>query len=170
MSRDDLNHIIENAVLAGKGIGKQAFKRSEQLENEFNYFMKKFHIVSPTGKKIIRVDRQGDGRFGAPRGHRIHTGIDWECDVGQDTYAMIQGRVVRNTVVYEGENWQGIELRNDLFICRMSYLVPDLTLIGTHVMAGHRVGTAQDISKKFGGGMKPHIHATIFFNYEGFLR
>jgi hypothetical protein len=167
---EQMNDIVRNAIQVGKGLGSQLITRSKQLEDEYSEFMARWHIVSPTGRRIIRVDSQGDGVFGSPRGARIHTGIDWECHVNQDIYSMIDGRIVRSLTVYPGENWVGVEIANRDLICRECYINPDESLIGKEVKAGDIIGSAQNITLKYGGGMLPHIHGVIFLNYEGFLK
>ena len=38
---------------------------------------------------------------------------------------------------------------------------PDNSLLGKNVSQGQPIGEAQDISKKYGGDCKPHIHWQI---------
>ena len=165
----ELNHLVRNAIQSMESLGIAVENRAKQLEDEYNDFASRWHIVSPTGRNTIRVDSQGDGIFGASRGVRIHTGIDWKCNPNQDIHSMLNGRVVRIFTVYPGENWQGVEIASPDLICRILYVVPDESLVGQEVRAGDIIGAAQDISQRYGRGMLSYVHAEIFLNYEGLI-
>jgi hypothetical protein len=106
-------------------------------------------ISSPT-RLGVRSDPDGFGYYGAPRGkHRKHNGTDYICAAGQDIYCpILSGKIVRRAL--------GKHIAVMLF-----YFDVWEHLIGKYVNRGEEMGLAQDISQKYGGSMKPHIHLTV---------
>jgi hypothetical protein len=119
-------------------------------------------MISPTGL-WIRSDRLGDGHFGARRdgGRRNHAGTDFECAPGNPVFAPIAGRIVREARPYSDGDYSGLLIQNSQISIKMFYFEPDTSLIGTFVTEGAVIGTAQDISKRYGKAMTPHIHLQI---------
>ena len=73
-------------------------------------------FVNPTGKGI-RNDKKGLGHHGAPRGHRKHDGVDFECSkqfdiwshLGQDILMPVDGIIVRESLPYKDDlDWSHI--------------------------------------------------------------
>jgi hypothetical protein len=52
-------------------------------------------------------------------------------------------------------------MKNDRMFIKMFYPEPDQFLIGSDVNEGDRIGIAQNIATKYGGGMIPHIHLQV---------
>ena len=50
---------------------------------------------------------------------------------------------------------------NKMFEGRLWYFEPYKSLIGRWVDGGAAIGTAQDVSEKYGGGMLAHVHFQI---------
>ncbi len=119
-------------------------------------------IQSPTGKGI-RSDPAGDGHFGASRGSRIHNGADFECVPDQLVTCPIEsGVLVRESRPYADDSrYKGVVIRSDRIHIKMFYCEVLDRLVGTKVRQSQPIAVAQDISKKYGGGMKPHIHLQI---------
>ena len=117
-------------------------------------------MVNPTGGKI-RNDKAGVGLFGASRGGRRHRGVDLLCVPGQAVLAPISGVYRRIAYPYSGnKEYLGVCLQNSKCEIKLFYVRPFIS-VGKKIKAGDAIGTAQDISKKYGGGMKPHIHMEI---------
>jgi murein DD-endopeptidase MepM/ murein hydrolase activator NlpD len=115
-------------------------------------------MINPTGREI-RFDSKGSGAFGASRGSRMHKGTDYLCSPGQDVYSPISGHVMRVAYPYADDpNYSGILIQSENIGIKMFYFEPFLHLVKQRVNAGDVIGVAQDISKKYGGDMKPHIH------------
>jgi len=123
------------------------------------------YLVNPTGRKI-RNDSRGAGYYGVRRtktvdGHQIeyrHDGTDYEAEVGQEVvmpFTALVEREAKPCVGYSGVYLVGRRCKAKLF-----YVQPDPCLIGTTVNIGHRVGVAQDISRKY-PGVTPHVHLRI---------
>lgn len=128
-------------------------------------------MFNPTGRQI-RTDSRGSGHYGSSRGAgKMHKGTDFICEPGQEVRAPISGHIVRIAKPY-GRNSQGslehalpeysgVLIQNETMAVKMFYFEPLAVLIGKRVKAGNIIGTAQDISEKYGPGMKPHIHVQV---------
>ena len=118
-------------------------------------------MINPTGKKI-RNDREGFGYYGAPRGHRVHKGTDFECDPFQEVKAPISGVVTRKVYAYADDpQWTGVEIEGERGVVKLLYINPLNNILGKTVSAGDIVGYAQDISKRYSPDMTPHVHLEI---------
>lgn len=120
-------------------------------------------MISPTGKGL-RSDIAGDGAFRSKRGSKLHRGMDFLCDPGQDVVSPISGIAIRLARPYADDSiYSGIVLGNSMIQVKMFYLVPKAKILGTRVSRGDIIGIAQDISAKYGkhSGMLPHIHVEV---------
>jgi len=117
---------------------------------------------NPTDGKV-RHDQAGSGSWGSPRGNRRHKGVDFACEPGQPVYSPITGKVKRVAYPYsDTQEYAGVVVENSRIIIKMFYLHPYKNVIGKNVVAGQKIGTAQDITKRYDGqGMTPHIHLQI---------
>jgi len=118
-------------------------------------------IYNPTGLGI-RSDPAGDGHFGASRGNRKHEGLDFLVAPGQIVKAVIAGKLVRAYPYVDDVIFAGCRLWGKDFMAKMFYFIPHEKLIHEDVLAGEEIGIAQDISAKYGGGMKAHIHVGLY--------
>jgi len=119
------------------------------------------NIISPTGLGI-RNDSMGFGYYGAPRGSRMHKGTDFLCIPGQDVVCPIpSGKIIREARPYIYERYSGCLIQGHKIAIKMFYLDIWAHLIGKTIKQGEVIGIAQDISKKYGTDMKPHIHLSI---------
>jgi hypothetical protein len=115
---------------------------------------------------MLRKDKAGSGEFKAPRGSRLHAGQDYRCTPGQWVFAPISGILTRGLYVYPQDFlWKGVEIANEIMtglVCKLFYVEVLEHKIGTLVVAGEKVGRAQDITLKYSGqGMLPHVHMQI---------
>ncbi len=122
------------------------------------------NLVSPAGGvcRLRGEDAWGAGAFGAPRGERLHRGVDIEVRPGRPVFAPFPGRVVRRADPYGDDDrfaglllagdgaWAGVEAK--LFYLRGEP--------GRTVKAGEAIGRAQDIGARY-PGITPHIHLEI---------
>jgi len=116
-------------------------------------------IISPTGKKTIRIDSAGSGKFGAPRGSRKHSGIDLEVEPGQPIMAPMKCLIKRKAIPYaDTPYYSGVLLIDGPVQIKLFYFDPDLSKIGSMVEQGEVIGVAQDISERYGPQMIPHLH------------
>lgn len=118
-------------------------------------------MISPTGKGI-RVDSEGDGNYGTSRGDRVHNGIDYESNMGQEVVAPFDMRITRVSYPNRDLNMSGVAWEKGKSEGRMFYLDPILMKIGADVKQGEVIGYAQDVSSYYGlPNMKNHIHFQV---------
>jgi len=118
-------------------------------------------IINPTGK-AIRSDDAGSGDYGAPRGSRIHKGIDFICTPGQKVYCPINNAfIVRKAYPYRDMSYNGLLIKNELMEVMMFYLLPTEDIIGTVLGQNDVLGVAEDVSARYVTPMIPHIHLEI---------
>lgn len=125
----------------------------------------KVSISSPVDNLQIRnCDPSGCGHYNAPRGSRLHNGIDIKAAAGSLVYAPISGKV-RALNVYSGSSeMRGIEISNNNVKVKIFY-VDSVLITGDIIKQGDRLGRAQDIAGYHNAsGMTPHIHLEVYVN------
>jgi murein DD-endopeptidase MepM/ murein hydrolase activator NlpD len=119
-------------------------------------------FIEPTiqgGPAKIRRDSEGYGDFMATRGKRLHRGIDLVGKPGMEIVSPIAGRFDRIYRPYAKDlQWRGAFIKGPHLWVGIFYITPYDNLLGAYLKAGQPLGYMQDISKKYGGDMKPHIH------------
>ena len=118
---------------------------------------------APTADNKLRgCDPKGCGHFGASRGSRKHSGIDFKINAGDKVFAPIGGQVTRHPFPYADDlNYKGIEIVNADYKVKMFYLTPTVP-VNTIVKAGQSIGIAQNISAKHGAAMTNHVHFEVY--------
>lgn len=118
-------------------------------------------MISPTGKGI-RVDPEGDGNYGAPRGDRVHRGVDYLCDPGQIIVAPFDMFIDRVSFPNSDKKMEGIAWTKGKSTGRMWYFMPFKELLGTQAYKGKFIGRAQSVSAHYGlPKMRDHIHFQV---------
>lgn len=131
-------------------------------------------VINPTGGKL-RSDKWGDGKFGAPRGSRLHLGVDISGSRGSYVVAPVAGKVVRAGMPYANDpgEWNCYlvirEPRGDEW--RLFYVVPIPGVVGITVVRGQVVATLADVGAKYGthpekGRMWAHCHVERWVDGE----
>lgn len=111
---------------------------------------------------IRNCDPFGCGSFGASRGSRSHNGIDVVATPNQVVKSPISGEVTRFPFPYGSDlSYTGIEIINSTHKVKMFYVSPTAK-IGTNVIAGQPVATAQNISAKYSASMTNHVHLEVY--------
>jgi hypothetical protein len=148
----------------------EATKRLVEMDKAFtacSVSMTQFDIIPPVRNPKIRHDSMGSGDFMASRGNRRHPGIDIEISHdGEEIIMPLKNAIViREFFPYPADTIRrGVEVGNDMFICRIHYVQPDMSLIGKEVAQGEVIGHAQDIREKYGHMMKMHVHFECLIN------
>lgn len=120
-------------------------------------------IQYPVNPMIVRMDKMGDGHYGRKRTNHIHQGTDFRVDEGQPVHSPITGVITRQAYPYEGDKkYTGVHISDGIHTIKIFYMQPTPGIIGQAVKAGQVIGKAQAISKKYGGGMKDHIHLEVW--------
>lgn len=122
-------------------------------------------IVRPV--MTIRNDAQGLGHYGAPRSPypRTHAGLDIRAYAGQPVLAPFAGTLTRTYNTYSwSTKWKGLELISDdgRTKLKVMYCLSVAGLVGRRVVSGQQIGTAQAISRQYGGGMLDHLHVELY--------
>jgi murein DD-endopeptidase MepM/ murein hydrolase activator NlpD len=120
----------------------------------------------------IRSDPAGDGHYGAPRGDRKHTGIDFAVAPGSEILAPENGIMCRYGYAYSSDlTWRIVDLRGaggQLY--RFFYCVQADFSSGDRIEQGDVIAVAQDITQRYPGrGMKPHVHVEVLDQNERHL-
>jgi Peptidase family M23 len=126
-------------------------------------------ITYVAGKMLLRgCDTGGCGHFGASRsGGRTHKGIDILCIPNLEVFAPFDCLVERKVDPYGDNKYDGLQLLNNLgFELKIMYFEPLEGIVGHEVKQGEILGYCQDISKKYGSHVPPHLHIELK-NTEG---
>ncbi|CCQ75673.1 M23 family metallopeptidase [Magnetospira sp. QH-2] len=124
-------------------------------------------LASPVpGGAIRSPDAMGDGRYGASRdgGKRNHQGVDIVANPGQDVTSTVDGTVTKLGYPYANDkSYRYVEIQTkDGYVVRHFYVNPGNLKPGQAVVAGKtKIGTVQDLSKRYPKGMTNHIHVEI---------
>lgn len=133
---------------------------------------------SPVPNPKVRVDKAGDGNFGArrtrPDGSRYqHEGIDLEAAPGTPVVSPVDGKVQSIKGTYKdgryGDQYKTIWIKgSDGNQYAVGYVSPSdgdgrpLTKEGASVKAGEPIGTVQDRARSDASGqMKNHVHVEV---------
>ena len=89
-----------------------------------------------TVPRLRGTDKQGSGAYGAPRGDRLHKGVDYAVQPGTRVYSAVRGVVSRVGFLY---------------------VLPSVTK-GATINKGYLLGTAQKLPYK---GITQHVHVDV---------
>lgn len=110
----------------------------------------------------LRVsDKHGAGHFGAPRGKRVHAGIDYGCPPKTRIFSPVTGRVTKVGYPYGDDlSFKYVEITDDnSFRHRVFYIEPDVH-VGHLVARETIIGQAQDLTGRY-PGITNHVHYEI---------
>lgn len=129
-----------------------------------------FKILVPQ-TPLIRNDAAGAGHFGAPRGERTHTGVDYCAVPGGVLTSPVAGIISKYGYCYE-EDWdyRYVEVKTEEgYRHRLFYtdLMKSL-YVGAEVRHNLPIAIVQDIRKRYPDSpeMLPHVHYEVI-NPEG---
>ena len=119
------------------------------------------------GDMIVRSDSMGDGHYLAPRGSRKHYGVDYVVVPGENILMPFPGEMLREARPYADSDLSGCVLQGTHCCLKIFYLKPFLHLVGRKLPAGTVIGLADDVRRKYGSRMVPHIHCQVeHFNVD----
>lgn len=122
-------------------------------------------ITLVNGQYLLRgQDAGGSGHYGAPRGTRLHAGLDIKCIPGEAVYSPYSGFVTRIVDPYGDGEYSGLEIKveNIDSNVKIMYMSPFPGLVGKTVSAGQLIGECQNISERYGPSVTPHLHVEIW--------
>ena len=112
-------------------------------------------------------DEWGSGEFHAPRGTRLHKGIDYACYPGTQIHSPVTGEVTKHGYPYADDpSYRYIQITDQFGgDWRFFYVKPGL-MVGATVEKDSYIGYAQDIAARYYAKdaskiMKNHIHLEI---------
>ncbi|KAM4621491.1 leukocyte cell-derived chemotaxin-2-like [Polymixia lowei] len=107
-------------------------------------------------------DRWGQGRYGAPRGSRVHRGLDIVCSDGATVYAPFDVTLNGKLTVYTDPKKEainsGINLSGQGLCFKLFYVKPDRT--SGRVRKGERIGTMLPMQSVY-PGITSHVHVQM---------
>jgi len=118
-----------------------------------------------------KTDQHGSGHFGAPRGARRHTGVDYAAFPGTEILSPLPGRVIRRGFCYSDgvgsatdENpFRLVEIQHDNGqVGRYLYIEP-LVGAGDRVARFEPIGRVQDLNRRL-KNITPHVHVDVKIN------
>jgi len=126
--------------------------------------------IQQKSAEIRGQDAWGAGHFGAPRGKRVHEGLDLLIPAGSALVSPIFGRIHRIGYPYANDlSFRIVEIRAETRDLWRFFYVKPLDIFkepGVVIARGHFLGTVQDLSKRFPAeegreAMPNHVHLEI---------
>jgi hypothetical protein len=115
--------------------------------------------------RVRGVDERGSGAFAAPRGTRLHRGIDIECELNSLVRAPCSGTVKRWIYCYQDDpSFRGVAIECAWGEIRILYITPTVAA-GSEVTKLDPIGVTQDITKRY-PGITPHVHMGVRLKSE----
>ena len=110
--------------------------------------------------RVRGSDAWGSGDWRAPRGDRLHAGLDCVAAPGDPVYSPCSGVVRLGWCYRDDPRYRLVEITGDDLIVRVLYVEP-MVEDGDEVDSIKRIGSVQDIATKYGQGMTNHIHLDV---------
>lgn len=110
------------------------------------------------------IDPGGNGMFGAPRGTRLHMGVDYAAAPESIVLSPVKGRVTKVGYPYGDDlSYRYVQVTTKDGEAHRLFYVEPLVDIGNNVKVGDKLGIVQDVSQRYPipKGMKPHVHYEI---------
>ena len=107
-------------------------------------------------------DCHGYGHFGAPRGGRMHNGIDVLAYPNQEVVALSDGLVTKIGYAYSDDlSYRYVQVEVGPYNQRYFYVDPNgFVGVGDKVKCGDVLGVVQDLCCRY-GGIESHIHFEV---------
>lgn len=123
-------------------------------------------LDSPTGFGL-RNDTGGLGHYGAPRGNRLHTGLDFKSIDGQNITSPIDGTVINRigdsgplVDIYPNNPNIGFDRMQILYVDSPPNILSDVT---RNINAGDVIGNSLNLqSLGYPTSVGPHVHLQLW--------
>ena len=117
-------------------------------------------------------DAWGDGAYQAPRGDKLHKGVDYACNPGSYILSPCIGTVTKLGYPYgwveNATNYRYVQIEDLIGNRHRVFYIEPLVYRGEVVTVLTSIGIAQDISTKYQdpnlSPMTPHIHYEVLNN------
>ena len=106
-------------------------------------------------------DAHGSGHFGAPRGKRTHSGIDYAVLPGTRIVCPVEGRVTKLGYPYGDDlSFRYVQVTDHYgYAWRFFYVEPGVA-VDDLIPSNSVIGTSQDLLGRY-PGITPHLHLEI---------
>jgi murein DD-endopeptidase len=108
--------------------------------------------------KIVITSRYGYRRDPFTGKRTLHGGLDLSAKVGEPTYAMLAGVVIK--VGSDARSGNFVTIRHGSFTVSYCHLTRSLVTVGTKVRPGETIALAGNTGRSTG----PHLHLTVKYN------
>jgi murein DD-endopeptidase len=108
--------------------------------------------------KIVITSRYGYRRDPFTGKRTLHGGLDLSAKVGEPTYAMLAGVVIK--VGSDARSGNFVTIRHGSFTVSYCHLTRSLVTVGTKVRPGNTIALAGNTGRSTG----PHLHLTVKYN------
>jgi murein DD-endopeptidase len=108
--------------------------------------------------KIVITSRYGYRRDPFTGKRTLHSGLDLSAKVGEPTYAMLAGVVIK--VGSDARSGNFVTIRHGSFTVSYCHLTRSLVTVGTKVRPGDTIALAGSTGRSTG----PHLHLTVKYN------
>ena len=118
-------------------------------------------LSPPTTGGIRETDSFGSGHYRAPRGERLHKGLDFLAAAGDPVSSPTDGVVRRIGWCYSDDlSYRLVEIETAEALVRVLYVKATVEK-GDQVTMGDTIGRAQDVAARYDHGMKNHVHLEV---------
>ena len=107
-----------------------------------------------------KCDAQGCGHYGAPRGGRIHRGVDLACEAKTPVGSPVRGVVTKLGWPYVGNmDIRYVQVSSEEYRFRVMYVSPTVA-VGDTVEIGDILGASQSLKHLY-PGITDHVHLEV---------
>lgn len=114
-----------------------------------------------------RSDGWGSGWYGAPRGEREHSGIDFLAEAGGIIYSPVSGMVTKHGICYSRSDYNYIQITDNKGNHVRLFYVEPMVVIGTFIEKGAPTGILENLQVRYhkddthGRPIPNHCHVEI---------
>ena len=108
-----------------------------------------------------KPDNHGSGYFGAPRGNRVHYGIDYKAAKGSLVHSNVSGKITKLGYPYADDlSYRYVQITTDEGLdYRFFYLEPSVVM-GDLIVVGDILGIVQDLETRY-KDITSHFHFEV---------
>ena len=115
-----------------------------------------------------KCDPKGCGHYGAPRGGRIHRGVDLACEDKTPVGSPVRGRVSKVGWPYVGNfDIRYVQITCETYRYRVFYVSPTVA-VGDMVELGDIIGASQSLKHLY-PGITDHVHLEVKDQEHNFI-
>lgn len=116
--------------------------------------------IKPPTVEVRGTDAFGSGQYKAPRGHRLHRGVDFISGSGEPFLAPVSGKLLRIGTVYTKSDFTLLEIGLEDGSTLKAFYVEPTIRVGQHFMQDEAIGFVQDLNRRY-PGITPHTHMEL---------